>query len=74
MNIAQLLLAAARAKGERPALCIGPEVVATYADLAASAAGLSAALRGRFCLQAGDRVGILMTNTPAYLEVLFGIW
>ncbi|MFO1083050.1 MAG: AMP-binding protein [Reyranellaceae bacterium] len=74
MNIAQLLLAAARAKGERPALCIGPEVVATYADLAASAAGLAAALRGRFGLQAGDRVGIVMTNTPAYLEVLFGIW
>ena len=74
MNIAQLLLAAARANGERPALCLGPTVVATYADLASRAAGLASALRGRFGLQAGDRVGVAMTNTPAYLEVLFGIW
>ena len=74
MNIAQVLVNAARSKGERVALCIGPQEVSTYTDLALSAAGLAAALHGRFGLQTGDRVGVVMTNTPAYIEVLFGIW
>jgi long-chain acyl-CoA synthetase len=74
MNIAQLLVNAARSKGEYPALCIGPRQVATYSELARRAAGLAAALRDRFGLQPGERVGVVMTNTPEYIEVLFGIW
>ncbi len=35
---------------------------------------LGAALRGRFALDAGDRVALAMTNTPAYVECLFACW
>jgi long-chain acyl-CoA synthetase len=74
MNIAQLLANAARSKGEQTALCMGPRQVATYTELVRRAAGLAAALRSRFGLQPGERVGVVMTNAPEYIEVLFGIW
>ena len=74
MNIAQLLANAARSKGERGALSIGPRQVATYAMLARHVSGLATSLRTRLDLQPGDRVGIVMTNTPEYIEVLFAVW
>ena len=74
MNIAQLLANAARSKGEYSALCLGPQQVATYSVLARHVSGLAASLRERLDLQPGDRVGIVMTNTPEYIEVLFAVW
>ena len=74
MNIAQLLANAARSKGERGALSVGPRQVATYAMLARHVSGLATSLRTRLDLQPGDRVGIVMTNTPEYIEVLFAVW
>ena len=35
---------------------------------------LAAVLVGRFGLDRGDRVGIAMTNCPAYTEVLYAVW
>lgn len=74
MNIAQLLANAARSKGEHGALSIGSRQVATYATLARHVSGLATSLRGKLELQPGDRVGIVMTNTPEYIEVLFAVW
>jgi long-chain acyl-CoA synthetase len=72
MNIAQLLLRAARVHPQRPALALGDRVLASYADLAQRVAQLATGLAAR--LQPNDRVGLVMKNCPQYLELLFACW
>ena len=72
MNIAQLLLRAARVHPQRPALALGDRVLATYAELAQRVAQLAGGLAAR--LQPNDRVGLVMKNCPQYLELLFACW
>ena len=74
MNIAKLLQNAGVNHGPRAAVCLGAATIHTYASLCRNAAGVAGALRGRLGLAPGDRVAIVMTNVPEYLEVLFGIW
>src|SRR6185503_6417088 len=57
-----------------PAAARGMRVVASYRQLAERAARLAGALRDRLKLAPGDRVAIVAKNSPAYLELLFGIW
>ena len=57
-----------------PAAATGTRVIATYGQLAERAARLAGALRERCGLKAGDRVAIAAKNSPAYLELLYGIW
>jgi long-chain acyl-CoA synthetase len=59
---------------ERPALAVGDDVHADWRTFAARAAAIAGGLRGRFGLQPGDRVAIVMRNRPEYLEALFAIW
>ena len=47
MNIAQLLLRAARVHPQRPALALGDRVLATYAELAQRVAQLAGGLAAR---------------------------
>ena len=58
---------------QTPALYFGDELVRNYGELCRRTLGLAHALIGRG-IGDGDRVGIWMGNTPAYLEVLFAIW
>ena len=74
MNIATLLHNAARSFGHRPAVSVGDELLLSYAALHQRAARLAAGLRDRERLTPGARVALVMSNRPAYLEVLFGIW
>jgi long-chain acyl-CoA synthetase len=74
MNIALWLQRSGRSHGDMPAAALGTRVVARYRDLAARAARLAGALRTRFKLAPGDRVAVVAKNSPAYLELLFGIW
>jgi long-chain acyl-CoA synthetase len=74
MNIVSLLLNAARTFGDRPAIRVGDQQTHTYQQLRDRAVRLSAALRERLKLQTADRVALVMSNRPAYLEVLFAIW
>ena len=75
MNIAQLLANTAQSFGDKPAVCVGPTELFTYAALRSRVRSLAAALRGgRFALEEGERVAIVMTNTPQYIEVLFAAW
>jgi long-chain acyl-CoA synthetase len=74
VNIATLLHNAARSFGDRPALSVGDELLLSYATLSERAARLAAGLRAREGLAPGARVALVMSNRPAYLEVLFGIW
>lgn len=74
MNIAQLLANAARSHRNEPAVFLGSRQVLSYDELAARVARLAGALRGAQGLLPGDRVGVVMTNVPEYVEVLFGVW
>jgi long-chain acyl-CoA synthetase len=74
MNLAIWLERAGLSHPTLPAAACGTQVVARYGDLAARAARLGSALREQFGLAPGDRVAIVAKNTPAYLELLYGIW
>ncbi len=74
MNIASWLQRSGLSHGDVPAAALGTRVVASYRDLATRAARLAGALRERFGLAPGDRVALVAKNSPAYLELLYGIW
>jgi long-chain acyl-CoA synthetase len=74
VNIAQLLLRAATAYPERPAILHGDRVLWDYGSFARRASAIAAGLRSRVGLAPGDRVAVFMTNSPEYLEILYAIW
>ena len=74
MNLALWLERAGLSHPSLPAAARGARIVASYGQLAARAAKLAGALRERFGLTPGDRVAIVARNSPAYLELLYGIW
>ena len=74
MNIAALLAKSARTLPERPAVSLGSAVATRYGELHRRAGAIAGALRADHGLAPGDRVAIVMTNRPDYLEALFGIW
>jgi len=74
MNVANHLVRAGLARGERPAVARGGTVLLNYAQLADNAARIASALRNTFGLEAGDRVGLAMKNCPEFLEILYGCW
>lgn len=74
MNLAEWLVRTARRQPDTPALLSGEDLVATYAEFAARAARIGALLQTQHQVMPGDRVAIFMKNSPAYLELLYGIW
>ncbi|MDH3714919.1 MAG: acyl--CoA ligase, partial [Gammaproteobacteria bacterium] len=74
MNLANLAWRAARLYGDRPAVALGEHTVCTYADLYVRITALAGALRSHFELAGGDRVALIMRNTPEYVELLFACW
>ncbi|NKB57148.1 MAG: AMP-binding protein [Alphaproteobacteria bacterium] len=74
MNVANHLVRAGAARGERPAVARGGVVLLRYAALADRAARIAGALRRTFGLNPGDRVGLAMKNCPEFLEVMYGCW
>lgn len=74
MNIANLLARAGRVHADRPAIVFGRTVLSNYRDLAGRAAAIAGGLMERVGLVPGDRVAIVMSNCPAYIEALFACW
>lgn len=74
MNIAHLLLGAAREFPDNVALARGPAVHLGYRDLCRKAAVMSTHLTARFGLSRGDRVAFAMTNCVESIEVMYAIW
>ena len=74
MNLAHLLVRTARRAGDSPAVYLGEALLHDYATLARRAAALAGALRERYGLEEGERVGLFMGNDPAVLEIYFACW
>jgi len=74
VNIAALLARAGRVLPDRPALYAGQARVHTHGTLAGWVARMASGLRTRHGLQTGERVAILMKNSPSYVEALFACW
>jgi len=73
MNLAAWLTRAGNSRRDAPALGLGDRTVATYGGLAERAARLAAGLTAGMGLKAGERVALIMSNCPAYVEALFGV-
>lgn len=74
MNVAQLLARTARVHPDRVAIFHGQKPVLDYRNLADRAGRIAASLRHRYRIVPGERVGLFMSNSPEYLEILYGIW
>ncbi|NND66510.1 MAG: AMP-binding protein [Halioglobus sp.] len=74
MNLAYLLERASRIWPRGRAVSSGCDEHATYSEFAQRAARIGGALSTTFGLAAGDRVAIVMKNSPEYLEALYGLW
>lgn len=73
MNLAAHLVRNAARIPDRPALALGTQTVATWAQMAARVASLAGGLRAAG-LEAGSRVAIVAENTPDYALALYAIW
>lgn len=74
MNIANWLVRAGRVAPDVSAIGLGKKTVLDYRNLSLRVAKLANALITRFELKSGDRVAVVMKNTPQYIEVLFAVW
>jgi long-chain acyl-CoA synthetase len=74
VNIANLFLRASRRLGDEPALALGRDVLLSHVALVRRAAAIAGALRDRLRLAPGDRVALVMSNVPDYVELLLAGW
>ncbi len=74
MNLARLLVRAARLHPDRPAVLLGEQPVLGYRELAERTARLAGHLHRDLGLEPGERVAVFMSNDVAYLEVLYAAW
>jgi len=73
MNLAHWLERSAAVFGDRPALALGRNVVASYAQFGQAAARGAQWLLDQG-LQPGDRVGLFLVNHADYLRLLWSAW
>jgi len=74
MNLATWVERHAREQPNSPAVAHGEDVHATWSGFARTVAAVGAGLCEVHGLAPGDRVAIVMTNRPEYLETMFGAW
>jgi long-chain acyl-CoA synthetase len=71
MNLASSLTGTVRLCGDRPALRLGAATT-TYRELDGASARVAGLLRERG-LEPGDRVGVMLPNTPEFALVYYGV-
>ena len=74
MNLALWLERHARADPERMAVFVGASPWKPYGRLARDAASLARGLREKLGLAPGERVALVMANSPEYAEILLAAW
>jgi len=73
-HIFHLVDRAARVAADQPAVAVGGTSVLTFAELAGQSCALAGHLRYGLGLDKGDRVALIMANTPEYITVLCACW
>ena len=74
MSVARLLVASARAHPDCRAISVGKSVYSTYGRFLGRVAGLAAGLRNLVGGKSGERIAIVSTNCPEYMEVMWAAW
>ena len=74
MNVAHLVVAAARVHPERPSISVGASQVCDYRTFIERVARLAASLRALSGDRSGERVVVVATNSPDYIEVMWATW
>jgi len=74
MNIARLLERSAAVHAGRPALAVGTEIDASYAEFLERAARLARTLRERHGVAPGDRIGLYAANHRQMLVAMYAAW
>lgn len=74
MNIAHLLLAARHSFPDRPAISVGMTLVCDYQTLVDRVSRLATILRSGSGDIPGQRIAIVATNCPAYIELMWAAW
>lgn len=74
MNPALWLYRSAQRSPKAPALFRGHRLVASYAEFQNRVASIGMHLRQSYGVQAGDRIGVYMSNRTEYLEALYATW
>src|SRR4051795_11739658 len=75
MNLGEILADAARHHPDRTAIMWdNGKQRRTYREVDDRAAALAAGLVEELKVQPGDRVAVLMSNSPALFETLFAVW
>jgi len=74
VNLAHFLARSARVFPGRPAVAVGARALVDYGALGRRCAAVADGLRTALRLEPGDRVALLMTNSPEYVEILWAAW
>lgn len=74
MNIAHLFARNGQRAGEHAAIAMGESTWADHRTLATNAARIAHGLQTRHRLSVGDRVAIIASNRPDYIELLVACW
>ncbi len=74
MNIACWLARSAKSLPDNAALVLGTRQVLSYREFAGGAAARANALHSQLGCRPGDRIAVIASNCPAYLEALYAIW
>ena len=74
MNLAGLLSRTALTYPAYAAVSIGQKTLLTYSQLKENTARLGHGLQNILKLNPGDRVALIMKNSPEVIEIIFGAW
>jgi len=74
MNIGSFLAASARSFPERPAVSVGGDLYANYADFFLRVTRLATGFRTLSEIQPGDRIGLAMKTCPQSCEAMYAAW
>ncbi len=74
MNLALWLHRHARTDPDRTAVFVGASPWKSYGRLAGDVASLARGLREKLGLAPGERVALVMANSPEYVEILLAAW
>jgi len=74
MNLAIQMIRAGTEHGECPSIVQGKTILYRYRETADRVARIAAGLSNRYKLKPGDRVALISSNCPEYLELLYAVW